>query len=65
MGAKVDIVDDGGTLAVKGWRDRGVAGEARTGTRLLEVKERALVGKISSASVSLSSYAARPRTGRI
>ena len=34
MGAKVHVVDDGGTLAVKGWRDRGVAGESRTGTRL-------------------------------
>jgi hypothetical protein len=53
MGAKVHVVDDGGTLAVTGWRIRGVAGETRTAIRLLEVKrarsrrEHLLLGRVA------------------
>ena len=67
MGAKVHVVDDGGTLAVTGWRIRGVAGETRTAIRLLEVKrarsrrEHLLLGRVAR---QLRSTSAAPQHAR-
>ena len=48
-GEKVDVLDKGGARVRKRWRVRGVAGEARTGTRLLEDSDRALAGNHPSS----------------
>jgi hypothetical protein len=48
-GEKVDVLDKGGAPVRKRWRVRGVAGEARTGIRLLEDSDRALAGNHPSS----------------
>ena len=48
-GEKVDVLDKGGAPVRKRWRVRGVAGEVRTGTRLLEDSDRALAGNHPSS----------------